>query len=114
MIKPANIFFNSMEDHKMAEKVSILVTGRVPDGKDFKPRAVTAEFNHRQAVVELKQLINSLAEIGIVNQIEDRKSPFNGMLVDMIHICRDSELEESDNFIVRQTMEVEAGVDDDD
>jgi hypothetical protein len=113
MIEAANIFFYSMEDHKMAEKVSIFVTGRVPD-EDFRASAVTAEFNHRQAVVELKQLINSICEIGIVNQIEDRKSPFNGILVDMIHICRESELEDSDNFIVRQTMEVEAGVQEDD
>lgn len=76
----------------MAEKLSFMVAGRVPRGRHFQEIERTVTLNHREALLEMKQLFNSLAETGLVNQIEDRKSPFNGMLVDMIHIIRESDL----------------------
>lgn len=71
----------------MAE-IHFMVRGRKPKDGIFVHCTRTANFNHRQAVTEFRQLVNSMGQIGIVNQIEDRESPFNGMLIDMVIASR--------------------------
>lgn len=70
------------------EKVHFIVNGRMPAGKKFKHVVQSFTTDHKRAKTEFKQLVNSLAQIGIVNQIEDRESPFNGMLVDCVMVAR--------------------------
>jgi hypothetical protein len=69
-------------------EIHLMVTGRIPRGDHFNRTTKGFSGNRERAMIELKQLINSLSQSGIVNQIEDRESPFNGMLVDMIFISR--------------------------
>lgn len=79
-------------------QVHFMVKGRIPVGRKFACKLETFTTDHRRAKVEFKQLVNSLAETGLVNQIEDRESPFNGMLVDYIVVCRPGDDVELDNL----------------
>lgn len=68
--------------------VHFMVTGRVIKNGKFYKKTKGYSTSHINARTEFKQLLNSLAQTGIVNEIEDRQSPFNGMLVDLIFVSR--------------------------
>jgi len=69
-------------------EIHLMVTGRIPRGDHFNRTTKGFSGDKQRAMIELKQLLNSLSQLGIVNQIEDKESPFNGMLVDMVFISR--------------------------
>jgi hypothetical protein len=71
------------------ENIHMMVTGRVrkSDGLIYR-RVKTVAISKKQALIELKQLLTSLERAGIVHEIEDRESEFNGVEIDYIMIAR--------------------------
>jgi hypothetical protein len=70
------------------ENIHMMVTGRIKKDGLIVRRTLTIQTNRRQAIVELKQLLRSLERGGIVHEIEDRKSEFNGMEIDYVMLAR--------------------------
>lgn len=81
------------------ENIHMMVTGRIRKDGVMKRRVHTIATNKRQAMIELKQLLRSLERGGIVHEIEDRESEFNGMQIDYIMLARPTREDDDGNEI---------------
>jgi hypothetical protein len=81
------------------ENIHMMVTGRIRKDGAMKRRIRTIITSKRQAIIELKQLLRSLERGGIVHEIEDRESEFNGMEIDYIMLARPTYEDDDGNEI---------------
>jgi predicted component of type VI protein secretion system len=70
----------------MSKELTVLVEGTQANGKQVNINIM--EMSARQLLSHLKQMIKSVAQSGIVHEIEDRENPFNGVAIDHIEIFR--------------------------
>jgi hypothetical protein len=70
----------------MSKELTVLVEGTQANGKPITINIM--EMSARQLLSHLKQMIKSVAQSGIVHEIEDRENPFNGIAIDHIEIFR--------------------------
>lgn len=78
----------------MSKELVVIVEGTTANGK---PVAVNQEMSARELLSHLKQMVKSVAQSGIVHQIEDRKNPFTGIAVDHFEVFRAEDAEENDD-----------------
>jgi hypothetical protein len=75
----------------MSKELMVIVEGTSASGKAVQ---MQVEMSARELLGNLKQMVKSLAQTGIVHEIEDRKNPFNAIQVDHFEVFRAEDGEE--------------------
>lgn len=81
----------------MSKELCVIVQGVNSAGEPF---YIDVPMTARQFMSHIKQMTKSLAETGVVHEIEDRQNPFNGIAVNRIELFRSEDIDdtEEDDF----------------
>jgi len=97
----------------MSKELMVIVEGTNARGKSV---CINHEMSFKELLKNLKQMVKSIAETGIVHEIEDPKNPFNGIEVDHFEVFRleDAEIDDDDDDDLDEDDDLERFDDGDD
>lgn len=95
----------------MSKELMVIVQGTKANGKNI---SVNYEMSARELLSHLKQMVKSVAQSGIVHEIEDRENPFTGIAVDHFEVFRAEDAEENEDDDPDDDFDVFDDGDDDD